>query len=235
MISESIPKCTAKLAGGNIKIGNMMSFSKLYGNDIFRTPYGYIAGTCGGHCVGCKHDCYVRHSYRFGSVIKCHARNTVAFRQDLEKAFADIDGQLTRKRKKAEYVRINQSGEIESAAEFRGWVELARKHPETIFYVYTKAFDLVLSEILKNDMPLNFTVLISVWHEYGLMEWNRVRHIHNVRAFVYEDGFDYGAYGLEIQTHCEAYKGGKLNHAITCDKCRKCFAGKKKVIGCPAH
>lgn len=91
----------ARLASkGNIKLGaSMGTFSKLYSDREFNTQYGTVKGTCGGHCEGCRNACYVAKSYRYGSVINGHARNTLAFRSDLEGSFEAIDRQLTRKRK----------------------------------------------------------------------------------------------------------------------------------------
>lgn len=229
----------ARISGGNIKLGNMGSFSKLYGSDShYIEKLGFaVSGTCGKYCTGCSKDCYVRKSYRYKSVMYGHALNTLAVRNDLAQVFADLNNQLTRKRKKFETVRINQSGEIETSDEFIMWCELAKCHPETTFYVYTKAYDLVLATI-KAGLPSNLVVLISVWHEYGANEYLSVAHLDNVKAFVYDDGFDYAALGIIIQTYCKAYdENGKLDHAITCNKCQKCFnkLASCKVIGTYPH
>lgn len=82
---------------GNIKLGyTMWSFSKLYGSRTYIVAINgetlEIVGTCGGYCEGCEGSCYVKKSYRYPSVIKGHARNTLAFRNDLDKAFMDLDG-----------------------------------------------------------------------------------------------------------------------------------------------
>ena len=230
---------TIKFVGGNIKLGNMGSFSKLYGNDEITTPYGEITGTCGHHCEGCKEHCYVRKSYRYPSVIKNHAKNTLAFRVDLAKAFKDLHLQLTRKRKAFDVIRINQSGEIETTYELCNWIYLARNHPESHFYIYTKNYLAVfemIAEIGPENVPDNFTILISVWHEIGINEYKVLSGYSFIKAFVYLDGFDYSKYNIIPETGCFAYdKHGKLNHNITCDKCRKCFNRTHKIIGCAAH
>lgn len=228
-----------KFVGGNIKLGNMGSFSKLYGNDTFTTPYGDVTGTCGKHCDGCKEHCYVRKSYRYGSVIKNHAKNTLAFRNDMIRAFTDLHLQLTRKRKPFDVIRINQSGEIETTAELCSWIDLARRHPETHFYIYTKNYFAVFEMIalLTPDyIPDNFTILISICHEIGVNEYKLLSGYSFIKAFVYLDGFDYAKYDIIPDTGCFAYdKYGKLNHDITCDRCRKCFNRIHNVIGCAAH
>lgn len=253
-------KYAAKIiAGGNIKLGKTMgTFSKLMGDEIYYIPeYDiYVKGTCGEFCEGCKGKCYVKKSYvrhtnhETGecSVKMGHARNTMAFYEDLALSFEELDGQLTRKRKKFIYVRIDQSGELISEEEYSWWCWLARKHPETHFYVYTKAFVYVMALLLADLVPENLTTLFSVWHEYGIAEYKKVAHLDNVKAFVYMDknkdpqngwGFEeYAAHGLEVGTMCKAYDlKGRMNHEITCDVCKKCMnrVASCKVIGCWAH
>lgn len=228
-----------KFVGGNIKLGNMGSFSKLYGNDTFSTPYGNVKGSCGNHCEGCKKECYVRKSYRYGSVIKNHAKNTLAFRYDMVRAFADLHAQLTRKRKPFDVIRINQSGEIESTEELMSWCALAFKHKESKFYIYTKNYISVyetINAIGQENIPDNFTILISIWHENGIFDYKLLSKYSFIKAFVYDDGFEYAAYDIKPETGCFAYdSNGKLDHNITCDKCRKCFNRTHKVIFCTAH
>lgn len=225
---------------GNIKLGGRMwSFSKLYGNQLHTSKkYGVVAGSCGGHCEGCASSCYVRKSYRYPSVIDGHARNTLAFRADLEKAFDDLNGAIDRAKNKPQYIRIDQSGEIESPMELLMWVLSAKKHPDVYYYTYTKNFEAVRMVInTVENMPSNITINISVWHEYGLGAFEEFKAYPFIKAFVYDDRtFDYAAHGLNIDTYCKAYdESGKMNHAVTCELCRKCIDRNVKVIGCFDH
>ena len=223
---------------GNRKLGyDMWSFSKLKGDDYYNTCYGCIKGSCGIYCKGCDKTCYVNKSYNiYPSVIKGHARNTLAFRMDIEKAFTDLNGFIDRAKKKPDFIRINQSGEIESTSELKGWIYSAIMHKTIKYYLYTKNFDVLRSVLNTDVLPDNITILVSVWHEYGIKEYNEFKHLKNIKAFVYDDGFDYKAYGLNIETYCHAYdKNGKLNHDVTCDVCRKCIDRTCKVIGCYEH
>ena len=227
---------------GNIKLGGAVwAFSKLYGNkDIFVRPLmATVSGTCGSYCQGCESDCYVRKSYRYPSVVWSHARNTLAFRDDLSSAFFQLSEQLRRAKNKPNIVRINQSGELESLQELIYWGFLASLYPNTQFYIYTKAYNLAAAALEKGAIPENMTILISVWHDFGLAEYAALDECDNVKAFVYDDfAFDYAAHGLQIGTSCHAYDSkGKLDHSVTCDKCRKCFNRSKaaKVIRCAAH
>lgn len=220
---------------GNTKLGDMGTFSKLYGSRMYNTCLGAVLGSCGDHCKGCERLCYVGKSYRYASVINGHARNTLAFRMDIKKAFEDLNNQINRKRKPFKVIRINQSGEIESFTELFCWMLLAQMHPEIQFYLYTKNFEAV-RELTKSAVPSNLTILISVWHEYGIPEFLEFKKYPYIKAFVYMDGFDYTAYGLEVETMCTAYDvNGKMDHRITCDKCKKCFNSKFQIIGCFDH
>lgn len=240
---------------GNVKLGgNIATWSVLFGDATYDTPYGPVKGTCTGVCEFCGHPqpgkkrppCYVAKSYRQPDVIKGHARNTLAMREDPQKAFADLDGQLSRKRKPVDGLRWNQSGEVENLEQFRGMTWVSGRHEETPAWIYTKQYGVVVPELLENGAPDNFTTLISIWHEQGIEEYKKLAHLPNVKAFVYLDpnkpgGWgieEYAAHGLIIQTLCHAYnEKGKLNHDVTCNVCTKCFnrLPNCKVIGCYDH
>lgn len=244
--------------GGNTKLGNMGVWSSLMGDENYYIPEldCFVRGTCGNHCKGCKGKCYVRKSYiRWTNeeTGKCsvklgHARNTIAMREDINKCFEDLNEQLTRKRVPFEMVRINQSGEFENEEQFDMFCTISAMHHETEFYAYTKAVEIVVPALLAGKVPENFTILISIWHEYGIEEYKKVAHLPNVKAFVYvdynsdkENGWtleDYAKHGINITTMCMAYdERGKMNHNITCDKCKKCFNRFEscKVVGCLSH
>ena len=230
---------------GNIKLGNTWNFSTVYGNAEKSILYNgeelKARGTCGKYCEGCKNACYVKKSYRYPSVVFSHIRNTIAMRYDTKTAFHDLTAAIENAKQKPEIIRINQSGELETVEIFRGWCEMAARFPKIKFWLYTKAYELVTPDLLGGRVPKNVTILFSIWHEYGIKEYNQVTHLENVKAFVYDDNYSYEAAGIEIQTYCKAYtmQNGKmtLNHSITCDKCKKCFnrSASCKVIGSLPH
>lgn len=241
---------------GNTKLGNILSWSTLAGDGEFDTPYGVVSGTCGGCCEGCGHaaegrkrpPCYVFKSYRHGSVIKGHARNTLAVREDADKAFRDLSDHISRKRNPVIACRYDQSGSFENGAVFRYMCRCAAEHPTIPFFVYTKRYGIVVEALENGEVPANLFILFSIWHENGIAEYLRVSQYPNVKAFVYCDknkhpftGWDeddYAKKGIVITTFCKAYDTkGKMNHAITCEKCRKCYVarGSWKTIACWDH
>lgn len=226
---------------GNTKIGNIWSFSTLMGNELIHINYnGFeadIMGTCGGYCEGCKKSCYVKHSYRYPSVKYGHAMNTLALRESVEACTIDLHNAIRRARNKPNAIRIHVSGEFESCAELHMWDVLARRYPDIRFYVYSKAYDIIGNYLDNCGIAPNLIINVSVWHGYGIMFFNKYRHLENVRAFVYDDGYDYRKWGLYSDSRCPAYdKNGNTVNGVTCEKCGLCM-GKhnKKVTFCAAH
>lgn len=217
---------------GNIKMGKILSWSTLMSDYTVEGLPGALAdstGTC-GNCDGCVANCYVRASYRFPGVIRSHAINTYGLRHQLGKVEADLASQL--KRSSIDVVRINQSGELENDEQMAMWCRLATAFPGKRFYIYTKMFDIATKALLAGKVPENFTVLFSVWHECGVAEYEAVKHLKNVKAFMYDDGVT----ELSTRTYCMAYdEHGHLDHTHTCESCKLCFNSRAKVIGCHAH
>ena len=222
---------------GNIKVGNnIWTFSKLAGSGVVNG----VKGTCGKYCEGCynpnnpnKSLCYAVKTYGYYPSTRVgHARNTLDMRVYPRESFEALDGYIRRARKLPVAIRIHASGEIETPEELKAWFKLARKHPNLPFYIYTKAYDIVDKVLSTTNIPSNFYLNISIWHEFGIACYNRWKHRPNVRAFVYEDGYEYP---FKADVHCPAYKTGKLDHRFTCDKCKLCFEKKNKICFCHDH
>lgn len=230
---------------GNIKLGeSMWTLSTLYGSHEWYIEKldRVINGTCGRYCAGCEKICYVRRSYRYNSVKYGHARNTIAIRENILNAFFYLNEKIENARNKPVIIRYDQSGEIESIEQLQMYASIAWVHMDIDFYIYTKAYDIVIPALLDGMIPMNMTVNISIYHEYGIEEFKRVAHLPNVKAFVVLDDewtiAKYAEYGIIITTTCKAYnEKGNLDHNITCDKCKKCFNRimMHKVIGCYEH
>ena len=253
-------------AADNIKLGNMGSWAMLFGSCDWYIPEINMTckGTCGKHCKGCfdsknprMSECYVAKSYRIhtnrnsdGSIgdiqkNKCsvklgHAYRTIAMTQYRNDLFDRLNNQLVNKKKKFGVVRINESGELTCYEDLKLWCDLARLHPETIFYLYTKNYSVVKKAITENIITDNIFINISVWHENGIKEYINMKDCPQIRAFCFVDKewtIDrYKKNGVNITTTCGAYdENGKMNHAVTCDKCKKCFSNRNLCVGCFEH
>lgn len=220
--------------GKNIKLGdNIASWSTLKGSARLFIPglEKRVKGTCANSDF-CSKDCYVNKTYnRFPKTsLLGHARNTIGLRTCPDKVFADLDYQLSHT-KRFHVVRINQSGEVETMQEFEMWATLAIMHPDFTLYLYTKQFVMAVDFIKRNPLPKNFHINFSIWHEHGVNQYLQVASNPNVHAFVYDDGETY----IDANDYCRAYIKGKLNHNITCEKCKKCYRSGVKVIYCTSH
>lgn len=253
-------------AADNIKLGSMGSWAMLFGSCDWYVPEldETVKGTCGGHCKGCfdpKNErcskCYVAKSYMkytkrnadgtIGDITKneCsvklgHAYRTLAMTMFRDELLESLDGQLTRMKKKLEVVRINESGELTCYEDMELWAELAKRHPETIFYIYTKNYEVINKAIANNIIPDNFFINISIWHESGIKEYKKMEDNSQIRAFCLTDKEwtkdKYSTQGIDIVSMCGAYdEKGKMNHNVTCDKCKKCFSTRNKCVGCFEH
>ena len=250
----------------NIKLGNMGSWAMLFGNCDWYIPEidATCKGTCGKHCKGCfdkknsrNSQCYVAKSYMkytkrnddgtVGDITKnkCsvklgHAYRTIAMTMFRDELLEALDKKLTNKKEKFKIIRINESGELTCYEDLELWCELAKRHPETIFYVYTKNYNVIQKAIDKDIIPNNIFINISVWHEYGIDEYNNMKDHPQIRAFCLVDKKYtkevYASKGLNITSMCGAYDDkGKMNHAVTCEKCKKCFSSNNKCVGCYEH
>lgn len=250
----------------NIKLGSMGSWAMLFGDCSWYIPElkVYVKGTCGEHCKGCFNPsnpkcsaCYVAKSYythtnrnedgTVGDILKnkctvklSHAYRTIAmtmFRDDL---LVSLDSQLTNMKDKLGIVRINESGELTEYADLALWSELAKRHSETVFYLYTKNYKVVRKALINNIVPSNLFINISVWHEFGIEDYLEMKDHPQIRAFCLVDKDwtkeKYYSNGIEITSMCGAYdENGKMNHAVTCDKCKKCFSSNNRCVGCFEH
>lgn len=225
---------------GNTKVGDhVATWSTPMGNYVIENlpaPLTNTKGTC-KNCKECKLSCYVRSSYRYPNVIFSQAINAWGLRHALKKVETDLAKQLL-KHPKVDTIRLNQSGELENACQMAMWCRLAKKFPERKFYIYTKMYGLVGKFLERGDVPPNFTILFSVWHDMGVEEYKKYSKHPNVKAFVYDDGKDMS---LPTKCYCPAYKvigktgKAKMDHSVTCGTCRLCIDSKVPVIACHDH
>lgn len=250
----------------NIKLGNMGSWAELFGDCNWYIPEldVTVKGTCGEHCKGCFNPdnpkcsaCYVAKSYymhtnrkpdgSLGDILtdKCsvkrgHAYRTIAMTMFPQDLLESLDKQLTNKKKKFKVVRINESGELTCYEDLALWCELGKRHPETVFYLYSKNYKVVRQALINGIVPENLFINISIWHKFGISEYLEMKDHPQIRAFCLVDKKwtkeTYYSKGVEITSMCGAYdEKGKMNHAVTCAKCKKCFSSNNKCVGCFEH
>lgn len=234
-------KARCHISTNNMKT-NIPSWSTYPGDEIIYLKDGRkvsdLDGTCNkADCKACKHweTCYAIRMLRYPEVARNYIENTMFLREDIDGLEQELVRQI--KEIESEMFRFDVSGEIESFNQLIMFLSVAYQNPEKTFYVYTKNYD-VVDKYFKTgcELPDNFHILISIWHESGIACYLRHRHHKNIHCFVYQDGFDYDQYGIELleKNRCFAYdENGKMNHNITCIKCRKCWT--KDIIWTYPH
>lgn len=229
------------ISTNNIKT-DIPSWSTYPGDSVIHLKDGRkvsdMHGTCGSaNCKECKNwkSCYAIRMLRYPDVAKNYIENTMYLRNDINGLEMELVKQI--KKLKSEMFRFDVSEEIETFEQLIMFLSVAYQNSNKTFYVYTKNYDVVDRYFNTGcELPDNFHILISVWHNSGIACYLRHKHHKNVHAFVYQDGYDYKSKGLELleANRCKAYnQDGKLNHNITCLKCRKCWT--KDIIWTYPH
>ena len=230
-----------KLGGKSQKI---MAVSYVPGKDPITLKNGTLVSDCIGTCrnvdcsqCGQRGVCYAIDSYtQYPAVTKNRVENTIQLREDINQHFEDIYN--TAIKNKVEIIRYTESGDFEDYNHFEHFIALADRLPEVQLYVYTKNYA-VLREYFGNnlELPDNVTVLISVWGEQGIAEYNEFKDHKNIKCFAVNST-------IKCDATCPAYKqdeNGKVyrvkSDSVKCGKCGLC-TGKipqVKVIKCIEH
>lgn len=224
----------------NGKLGtNIMGVSYVPGGEYITLKSGAIVsdckGTCNGvNCESCEKSCYAVRSYKqYPTVTVNRIENTLQLRENIVQHFEDMKNAIIENNVKI--VRYTESGEIETFRQFALLENLARKLPNVKFYLYTKNYAVLREFFDHSVLPENMTVLISIWGDHGIDEWNEFKKYRNVKAFAVNSD-------LKVSCFCPAYEkdnAGKVHRVVKnsakCEKCRLCFDSKAKIIGCYEH
>ena len=142
------------ISKGNSKIGRTHNFSMAPGI------------TC-ANCSGCIRFCYdVKACWQYLNVRIARAENTAMMYLNRAATFAQIDNYISKCRAH-KYFRWHVSGDILDTDYFDRMVQIARNHPDWIFWTYTKAYALVNAWIEQNGksaLPSNLSVMFSIWN-----------------------------------------------------------------------
>lgn len=144
--------------------------------------------------------------------------------------------------------RIHVSGEIEGVMDLMRWDDIARKHPETVFGMYTKNFDALATFLDRGyDFAPNMVINVSEWHgvakpfleKYGWAMLN---------VFEYDDSNVKGnslseedVERLSKAPHCPSvtrdghHAKNKDGSEVTCDQCRRCYRKTGRLTAVYAH
>lgn len=153
--------------------------------------------TCPGSTPTCRRLCYARKAERaYPNVLPCRMKNYCLTEWG---DFVDRMVYVLSKKKKLDYFRIHESGDMYSQEYLNKWFEICRRLPGTTFLVYTQSYHLDFSH-----KPSNLVVYYSVWPDSV--------NVPEKGLFAYA-GMDKGVY------QCPR----------SCDDCMHCFNAKGNV------
>lgn len=153
-IVKTADEIMLSISKGNRKIGRVMNVSLM------------PIMTC-ANCSGCMHYCYdVKACLQYPhNVLDARIRNTVLVMADINEYFQRIDEACSRRRKN-KFFRWHVAGDIVSMDYFVGMIEIAKKHPDFIFWTYTKNYKIVNSycdQYGRENIPQNLSIMFSEW------------------------------------------------------------------------
>lgn len=145
--------CDVSISMGNKKIGRVMNVSLA---PILTCP----------NCSECMHLCYdIKANIQYGNVLNARARNTVLALEHETRYFQGIRYAIG-KRRKNKYFRWHVGGDIPTYSYFENMVQIAKEHPDFIFWTYTKNYWIVNEYCDRNGkdaIPNNLTIMFSEW------------------------------------------------------------------------
>lgn len=152
-MSKPFESLKLHISKGNSKIGRTHNFSMAPGH------------TC-ANCSGCIRYCYdVKACWQYLNVRIARAENTAMMYLNRAETFRQIDKYISRC-KAHKYFRWHVSGDILDTDYFDRMVQIARNHPDWIFWTYTKNYFAVnawIDKYGKDNLPANLSVMCSIW------------------------------------------------------------------------
>lgn len=162
--TADIPLC---ISNNNVKIGRVMNVSL--------PPIL----SC-GNCKECKGWCYdIKANLQYANVVDARVRNWVVFMRDRDEFFRRIEDKI-RRRRKHKYFRWHVAGDIVDMDHLIRIIEIARNHPDFVFWTYTKMYAVVneyCRRYGKESIPSNLSIMFSEWkglpmdNPYGFAEF----------------------------------------------------------------
>ena len=150
----NIPIC---ISSGNRKIGRVMNVS-------------LMPGLSCKNCAECIRFCYdIKACLQYSeTVIDARIRNYVLLTRTRDEYFSRIEKAISQRRKN-KFFRWHVAGEIIDKDYLKRIVEIARNHPDFIFWTYTKVYWIVNEYVKENGnsiiaaIPENLHIMFSEW------------------------------------------------------------------------
>lgn len=148
--SADVRELHISVSRGNTKLGSIPSLSLLPVVDC-------------GNCAACRHSCYdLRSDMIYKQSIMSRAINSAILHADPDRYWRELDCWLTLYYPRA--FRFHVGGDITDSSYFQNMVDIAKRHADIHFLVFTKMFRIVNSYCNGGgSIPGNLHVVFSGW------------------------------------------------------------------------
>lgn len=178
-----------------------------------------------GCCTTCAHDCpgcYAMALKAYPAVFEKYLLNTIELYSDPVRFYALVEKELFSDPYSApRVVRLHEAGEFAGAADIDAFIDFAKRHPETVFFGYSK--DEKIQALQRaNALPKNVRFACSPW----ILADGTVlcAPVENVYQYIYNDGSNM-ALDKVVKCPC-SNPDGSANKDATCVKCGRCVRCK---------
>lgn len=157
---------------------------------ITTLPDGSRLNTCPSAGV-CAKACYARKgTFRFKNVLQAHTRNLMMILDDIDNWEAQMNLELEHPKFNGAFVRIHDGGDFFSDDYLEAWMRIARNHPETTFYCYTKEV-VRFRKLVEPNCPPNFKYVFSYGgkHDHLITDTDRQCDVFPDKDSMLEAGF----------------------------------------------
>ena len=180
--------------------------------------YAHACTTCGQDCPGC----YAMRLKSYPDVFEKYLLNTIELYTDPVRFYELVEAELFSDPYTApRVVRLHEAGEFASAADVDACFAFARRHPETVFFGYTK--DKYVQRLqAAGQLPENVRFACSPW----ILADGTVlcAPIGDAYQYIYNDGTN-TAHDTLVKCPC-SNPDGTANKDATCVKCGRCVRCK---------
>ena len=222
----------------NSKVGNIPSFSPLPGSGLMTLSDGRavvdVQGTCGSACSACEKHCYaVRMAKYRHQTARAWARNTIIIRSgDLERLKRAILAHIDLNDRP--FFRFHVAGELETAAQFCAYCEIAEARPLVRFALYThRFFEVAEWSADRGGTPANLLINASLDNRPPTVEETTLAKSCNAPPPI-RDAAPRTA--PDPLPRCAPLHRDGSRTGITCDVCMACYTGAPgSVTVCTEH
>lgn len=231
LFDEKRTRCgynNAKVGIGTPTISTMCGTPESIGENASKTMlavYGEMITKYARQCTTCHCDCpgcYAKKLKMYSDVFEKYLLNTIELFSNPDRFYELIEKELySNPFSYPLIVRMHESGEFAGKKDIAAFLKFAARHPETIFFGYSK--DKNIQELqLEKALPENVRFACSPW----ILADGTVlcAPVGDVYQFIFNDGSN-PAFDKLVKCYC-SNPDGSVNKGATCTRCGRCVRCK---------